>query len=140
MEKRSRLPHGVTFHEDIDLLVWKPVGVVTEPLVERILEFLDHHELLRPRPFNRFTDTSALQAMELNPHYVFQVALYRRLVFADQTPVKSAFCVVKPEIAELIRIHAVLTGSTPLQVAMFEHYQAAASWLDVPLARLQGGA
>ena len=139
MEKRSALPHGVVFHEDIDLLVWKPVGIVTEPLVERILEFLDHHEVNRPRPFNRFTDTSALQAMELNPHYVFQVALYRSLAYADESPVKSAFCVSKPEIAELIRIHAVLTNRSPLQVALFEHYEAAATWLGVPLARLQGG-
>lgn len=140
MEKRFELPHGVVFHEDIDLLVWKPVGIVNEPLVEKILAFLDHHELVHPRPFNRFTDTSALQSMELNPHYIFQVALYRRLALADQSPVKSAFCVIKPEIAELIRIHAVLTNRSPLQVAMFEHYQAAATWLDVPLTRLQTGA
>ena len=127
------------FHEDLNLLVWKPVGIVTEPLVETILEFLDNHELVRPRPFDRFTDTSALQAMELNPHYVFQVALYRRLVFADQPAVKSAFCVNKPEIAEVIRIHAMVTNLSPLQVAVFENYQPAASWLGIPLTRLQGG-
>ena len=140
VEKHFRLPHGVIFHEDIDLLVWKPVGVVTEPLVEKILEFLDHHELSRPRPFNRFTDTTALEAMELNPHYIFQVALYRRMIFAGQPPAKSAFCVVKPEVAEIIRIHAMVINRSPLQVAVFEHYQAAATLLDVPVTRLQGGA
>ena len=140
MKKRSGLPNGVIFHDDIELLVWKPVGIVTEPIVNTILSFLDHHETTHPRPFNRFTDVSAEEAMELNPEYVFQVALYRRMMFADQPPAKSAFYVTKPKIAELIRIHAIVTNRSPLKVAMFEDYQAAATWLGVPLTRLQAGA
>ena len=114
MKKRSGLPNGVIFHEDIDLLVWKPVGIVTEPIVNTILSFLDHHETAHPRPFNRFTDTSAQEAMELNHEYVFQVALYRRMVFADRPPAKSAFYVIKPEIAQLIRREQVRTTSASL--------------------------
>jgi hypothetical protein len=140
VKKRSGLPDGLIFHEDIGLLVWKPVGILTEPIVNTILSFLDHHETINPRQFDRFTDTSALEAMELNPHYVFQVALYRRLVFSDLTPAKSAFCVTRPEVAELIRIHAMATSRSSLKVAMFEDYQAAATWLGVPLKRLQTGA
>ena len=138
-EVKKRLPHGVIFHEDIDLLVWKPVGVLTQSIVNTILEFLDHHELTRPEPFNRFTDTSALDGMELHPNYVFQIALYRRMIFERKPPAKSAFYVTKPEIAQIIRIHAMVTTFSSLQVALFEYYQAAATWLDVPLARLQGG-
>jgi hypothetical protein len=48
--------------------------------------------------------------------------------------------VIKPEIAELIRIHAMVSNRSPLKVAIFEHYQAAATWLGVPLIRLQVGA
>jgi len=140
VKKRSELPNGVIFHEDIDLLVWKPVGIVTEPIVNTILSFLDHHETVHPRPFDRFTDTSAQEAMELNHEYVFQVALYRRMIFADRSEAKSAFYVIKPEIAELIRIHAMVTNRSPLRVGMFAHYQAAATWLGVPLTRLQAGA
>lgn len=139
-EVEKRLPHGVTFHEDIDLLVWKPVGVLTHAIVNTILEFLDHHELSRPEPFNRFTDTSALEAMELHPNYVFQVALYRRMIFEGKPPAKSAFYAIKPEIAEIIRIHAMVTSYSSLQVALFEYYPAAATWLGVPLSRLQTGA
>jgi len=140
MRSCPELPSGVIFHEDIDLLVWKPVGIVTEPIVNTVLAFLDHHEILYPRSFNRFTDTSALEAMELNPQFVFQVALYRRIIFVDGPPAKSAFYVVKPEIAQLIRIHAMVTDRSPLQVAMFEDYQAAATWLEVPLGRLEAEA
>ena len=140
MKDHSGLPSGVIFHEDIDLLVWKPVGIVTEPIVNTILSYLDQHELLHPRPFNRFTDTSALEAMELNRQFILQVALYRRMIFTDQPPAKSAFYVIKPEIAQIIRIHAIVTNLSALQVAIFENDQEAATWLDVPLSRLQAGA
>lgn len=139
MKRRSGLPNGVIFHDDIDLLVWKPVGPVTEPIVNTIIAFLDLHETVHPRPFNRFTDLSVQEAMELNPEYVFQVALYRRKVFANRAPVKSAFYVIKPKIAQLIRIHAVVTARSRLKVAMFEDYRAAATWLGAPLTRLQAG-
>jgi hypothetical protein len=71
VKKRSGLPNGVSFHEDIDLLVWKPGGLVTKPIVNSIVTFLDRHEATHRRPFNRFTDLSAEEAMELNPEYVF---------------------------------------------------------------------
>lgn len=133
----SELPDGVIFHEDIDLLVWRPGGIVTEPILNTILDFLDRHETAQPRPFNRFTDVSTAAGLELNPEYVFQVALYRRMIFADMPRAKSAFYVTKPEIAQLIRIHAIVTGGSTLEVAMFEDYQDAATWLGVSLGRLQ---
>ena len=140
VKKASELPEGVIFHEDINLLVWKPAGIVTEPIVNTIVDFLDCHEAAHPRPFNRFTDVSAEEVMELNPEYVFRVALHRRMMFGDRPPAKSAFYVTKPKVAQLIRIHAIVTGGSPLEVAMFEDYQAAATWLGIPLDRLQTGA
>jgi hypothetical protein len=136
VKKRSRLPAGVVFLDDINLLVWKPVGIITEQIVKPIVSFLDHHEAAHPVPFDRFTDTSFQNAIDLNYEYVVQVALYRRMVFADRAPAKSAFHVVDPDIAKLIRIHAMVTSNSPLQVALFEHYQAAAEWLGVPVRRL----
>jgi len=46
--------------------------------------------------------------------------------------VKSAFFVTKPEIAHFVKIHAVLTDHSPLEVEMFESHEAAAKWLGVP--------
>ena len=138
--KQSELPDGVIFHEDIDLLVWRPVGIVTESVVNTILAYLHRQETAHSRPFDRFTDTSAQEAMELNPEYVFQVALYRRMIFVGRPPAKSAFYVVNPQIAELLRIHANVTNHSPLQVAIFEQYEAAATWLGAPLTRLRPSA
>ena len=36
VKRISELPEGVIFHEDIDLLVGKPEGIVTEPIVNTI--------------------------------------------------------------------------------------------------------
>ena len=136
MPALKSLPPNVQFHDDIDLLVWRPVGTVNEAAVNKILRFLRKHEDAAPRPFDRFTDTSAEEAMELTFKYIFHVALYRRLSYAGRPPVKSAFYVTDPAVARLIRIHAMLTAHSPLQVAMFDDREAAAKWLEVPVERL----
>ena len=136
MPSLKSLPPNVQFNDDIDLLVWRPVGVVNEATVDKILQFLRQHEDAAPRPFDRFTDTSAEEAMDLTFKYIFHVALYRRLSYAGRPAVKSAFYVIDPQVARLIRIHAMLAAHSPLQVAMFEERDAAAEWLEVPVERL----
>lgn len=136
MPDLDSLPPNIQVCEDIDLLIWRPTGVVDEAVVNRILMFLRQREDSALRPFNRFTDTSAQEAVELTFKYVFHIALYRRLSYAGRPPVKSAFYVVNPEIARLVRIHAMLTAHSSLQVAMFEDRAAAAKWLGVPVERL----
>ena len=74
--------------------------------------------------------------MELTFKYIFHVALYRRLSYAGRSPVKSAFYVTDPDVARLVRIHAMLTAHSPLRVAMFDDREAAAQWLEVPVERL----
>ena len=39
-----------------------------------------------------------------------------RLTYAGRPPIKSAFLVTKPEVAHLVRIHAIMTDHSPLQV------------------------
>jgi hypothetical protein len=138
-ESKMEPPPNVQFHEDIHLLVWKPLGVVDEAVVNKILSFLARKESTSGTPFNRFTDTSAQEAVELSFKYVFHVALYRRLTYAGHPPAKSAFYVTKPELAHLVRLHAILTDHSPLQVEMFEEREAAAKWLGVTVESLEMG-
>ena len=63
--------------------------------------------------------------------------IYRRLTYAGRPPIKSAFLVTKPEVAHLVRIHAIMTDHSPLQVKMFEEREAAATWLGVSINSLQ---
>ena len=101
--------------------------------MNKILVFVADQESKLGRPFDRFTDMSALNAVDLSFKYVFHVALYRRLSRAGREVVKSAFLVADAEIAHYIKLHAIMTDHSPLKVAMFEEREAAANWLDVPI-------
>jgi hypothetical protein len=125
------LPAGVECLQDASLLIWRPRGVLDEALVNKILAFVVDQEGKFGRSFNRFTDMAALDAVDLTFKYVFHVALYRRLSRAGRAAVKSAFLVTDPTMARYVKLHALMTDHSPLKVAMFEEYEAAAKWLDV---------
>jgi len=131
-----KLPPDVGFIEDFSLLTWRPRGVLNEAAVNKILTFVVDQESKLGRPFDRFTDMSALDAVDLTFRYVFHVALYRRLSRTGREVVKSAFLVPDPEIGRYIQLHAILTDHSPLKVAMFDEVEAAAKWLGVPVAKL----
>jgi hypothetical protein len=131
-----KLPADVTFIEAVALFIWRPHGVLDEAVVNNILTFVADQESKLGRPFNRFTDMSALNGVDLSFKYVFHVALYRRLSRAGREVVKSAFLVTDPEIAHYIKLHAIMTDHSPLKVAMFKEREAAAKWLGVPVELL----
>jgi hypothetical protein len=131
-----KLPADVTYIEDVSLFIWRPHGVLDEAVVNKILAFVADQENKLGRPFDRFTDMSALNAVDLSFKYVFHVALYRRLSRAGREVVKSAFLVTDPEIGRYIKLHGIMTDHSPLKVAMFEEADAAAKWLGVPVETL----
>ena len=132
-----KLPPDVECIEDASLLIWRPRGVLNEATVNRIRAFLGDREGKVGSPFNRFTDMSALNAVDLNFKYVFHVALFRRLSRIGREVVKSAFLVTDPERARYIKLHAMLTDYSPLKVAIFKERPAAAKWLGVPVELLK---
>lgn len=127
-----KLPPDVECIEDAALFIWRPRGVLNEATVNRIIAFLGDREAKFGSPFNRFTDMSALNAVDLTFKYVFHVALFRRLSRVGREVVKSAFLVTDPERARYIKLHAMLTDYSPLKVAIFKEHAAAAKWLGVP--------
>jgi hypothetical protein len=129
------LPADVEYVEDADLLIWRPRGVLDEAVVNKILAFVADQEGKFGRVFNRFTDLSALDAVDLNFNYVFHIALYRRLSYAGGK-VKSAFYVSSSDAAHYAKLHALLTNHSPLHVSIFTELEAAAKWLDVPIETL----
>ena len=132
-----KLPPDFHFHEDIPLLVWKPLGEITEAVVNRAISFLADMEAKVGKPFNRFTDTTAQGAVELSFQYIFHVALYRRLSYVGRPPVKSAFLATDPKVIRIVKIHALMTSHSPLHVALFENSEAAALWLGAPINALE---
>lgn len=132
-----KLPPNVTFDEELGLCVWRPRLILNETVVNRIIAFLGAKEAMSNKPFSRFSDTLAVDAIDLNFRYVFHVALFRRLSYSGRPPVKSGILVRSEALARYSKMHALLTRGSPLQVKIFEEREAAAKWLGVPLGSIE---
>jgi hypothetical protein len=118
-------------------MIYRPRGILSEDKVATILEFLEQAENKAVRPFNRFTDLSKLDALDLDFKTMIRVSLHRRLFYAQFPPIKSAFYVTSPAAARVVKVHVILTDHSPLVVKMFKELIAAAKWLDVALNTLE---
>src|SRR5438128_12479250 len=129
-------PAEVEFLEEARLLIWRPRGILDEAAVNIVLVDLLRRETMAAKPFNRFSDLSLVESFHLTFKYVFHVALHWRLSYVGREQIKSAFYVTHPEAAHLVKIHALMTDHSPLNVEMFEEREAAAKWLGVPVELL----
>jgi len=133
----TELPADVEYVEDASLIIWRPRGMLNEAEVNKVLVDLIRRETTAEKPFNRFSDLSLVESFPLTFKYVFHVALHRRLSYVGRERIKSAFYVTNPEAVRVIKIHALLTDLSPLEVEMFETREAAAKWLGVPVGSLR---
>lgn len=131
-----KLPPDVQFHEEVRLMVWKPHGVLNEAALKQIRALIGDLEAISDEPFNRFTDSDALEAIDLNFRYVFDFSLFRRLSYAGRPPVKSAILVSSLALAHYSNLHEMLTRGSSIKVRIFEEREAAAKWLGVPVELL----
>ena len=131
-----KLPPDIEFHDDIRLLIYRPVGVIDEAAVKRIVSVLEDLEEKLQKPFDRFADTLGADEVELNFKYVIQVSLCRRLAYAGHPAVKSAILATDSTMIHYGRLHALLTQGSPINVRVFKDRQEAADWLNVPIERL----
>jgi hypothetical protein len=135
-----KLPSAdVWFHEEVRLLVWRPRGVLNESAIERIVSLIGDLEAKSDSPFNRFTDASAVETIDLNFKYVFHTALFRRLSYAGRSPVKSAILVPSIAHAHYSKMHEMLTRHSSIDVRIFEERDPAAKWLGVAVEFLNFG-
>jgi hypothetical protein len=126
-----KLPPNVFFRPDLWLMIFRPQGILNEKKVNTIVAFLEEEEERTRHPFNRFSDLSKLDAIDLEFRYVFRVSLHRRLSYASRPPVKSAFYVPNKATAQVVKVHALVTDLSPLQVELFSEIAKAAEWLGV---------
>ena len=123
------LPPDIEFLEDVRLFIYRPRGLLDEASVSRAVKILTDLEAMLKEPFNRFSDTSAIDGLELNYQYVIQVSLYRVLSYADRPPVKSAILATDATMIHYARLHALLTQGSPINVRIFQDREEAAKWL-----------
>jgi hypothetical protein len=130
------LPADIEFHEDIRLVIYRPSGLMDQASVSRAVSVLADHEAKLKEPFNRFSDTSAIDRVELDYQYVIQISLYRVLTYANRPPVKSAILATDSTIGHYFQLHAIITEDSPINVRIFRKREDAAKWLGVPPERL----
>ena len=130
------LPPDVEFHEDVCLLIHRPRGLLNRAALNKIISLLGELEFTLKKPFNRFLDTVAADAVDLNLEYVRRVSLYRRRVYGNRPAIKTAILATDSAMADYGRLHASLTQGSPINVRVFQDRKEAAQWLGVPLELL----
>jgi len=131
-----KLLPDVEFHDDINLLLYRPHGVLNEQSVNRIVSIIQDIEAKLQKPFNRFFDTLGHDEVELNFRYIIQISLHRVLSYFDRPPVKSAILATDLTIIHYCQLHAMITEDSPITVRIFQDREEAAQWLGVPLQQL----
>ena len=104
--------------------------------VNRIITVIGELETTLKEPFNRFSDTVAADAVDLNFEYIIEVSLYRRAFYGKRPPIKSAILATDATLIHYGKVHALLTEGSPIKVCVFQDRKEAAQWLGVPLERL----
>ena len=133
---KIQLPPYVEFYEDIHLFVYRPIGLMSEESVNKIVSVIEDLEAKVQEPFNRFFDTLGHDEVELNFKHVIQISLHRRLSYAGRPPIKSAILATDSTIIHYAKLHAVLTQGSPINVRIFKDRNQAAQWLGVRIERL----
>jgi len=131
-----KLPPDVEFYEDIRLIVWRPRGLVNKAAVNKIITVLGELETALKEPFNRFSDTVAADAVDLNFEYIIHVSLYRRSFYGKRPPIKSAILATDATLIHYGKVHALLTRGSAINVRVFQDREEVAQWLNVPIERL----
>jgi len=130
------LPPDVEFHEDIYLLIHRPRGVLNKAAVNKIVSLIGELEFTLKKPFNRFLDTVAADAVDLSLEFIRRVSLYRRRFYGNRPAIKTAILATDSTMADYGRLHASLTEGSPINVRVFQDRKKAAQWLGVPVERL----
>ena len=130
------LPSDAEFYEDHHLLVWRPRGLLNKAAVDGIITILGELEAALDEPFNRFSDTLAADAVDLNFEYIIQVSLYRRRVYANRPPIKSAILATDSTLIHYGKVHALLTQGSSIKARVFQDRREAAQWLGAPIELL----
>ena len=126
----------VTFYKDVHLFLYRPLGLVNEASVNRVIAILEELEFSLKEPFNRLSDTVGADAIDLNFEYIIRVSLYRREVYRGGLPIKSAILATDSTLIHYGKVHALLTQGSPINVHVFQDRKETAEWLGVPFELL----
>src|SRR5438034_11774884 len=85
-------PSEVEFLEEAHLLIWRPRGILDEAAVNKVLVDLLRREAMAAKPFNRFSDLSAVESFHLTFRYIFHVAPHSPFLCRARTDKVRVLC------------------------------------------------
>jgi hypothetical protein len=134
---KMKLLPWIGFHRDLRVMIFRPRGILSPQLIQDGIGVLEKAEEEFPEPFNRFTDFSKLDAVDLDDSFILEISLHRRQAYGKHPPGKSAFYVTSAATERFVRTLAQVTDDSPTQVKMFKDVAEAAKWLEVAVEDLE---
>jgi hypothetical protein len=131
--KSKRLP-GPPFlrhYAELQLIAWRPEGVLDDGMLDQITEWLLDIERETPQ-FKRFIDLSRLTAIAVRTSHIFEIARRRAEEFAGPDAVQTALFCDEWIGFGIARFYESLMENTLIRAKAFRDRRDAAEWLEVP--------
>jgi hypothetical protein len=125
------LPPDIEFHEGIGLLAHRPRGLLNSAALNKIISVVGELEFTSKKPFTRFPDAVAGDAVDLNLECIRRVSLYRRRFYGNRPVIKTVIPATDASMADFGQLPASLTQGSPIQVGVFQARKEPAPWLGV---------
>lgn len=117
------------YYPEWNLVTWHPRGVLDDEMADKVVTLLEWEEGAEEMPFDRFTDFSGLERIQLKIGHMFQIAAHRSLAFES---VKSSFYATTVVGLGIARMYEALMKEAYIEVRAFGDRAMAADWLGVP--------
>jgi hypothetical protein len=104
------------FKEDLQLLVCKPKGRVTDDLMKDTITCQACYQQINAQRFNRFHDFRDVTGVDLHFDDMVNIAARERENHKDLPPVKACFLVSNPVVFGTLRIYQTLAEEAGVEV------------------------
>ena len=113
------------------LMVGRPKGILNASAAIEIVEFVEIKEIEFETGFDRFTDLTQLDSINLSAADLSELANRRRTFNPNDIRVKSAFLATHSLSYGIARMYEQLLNSPRIEVHVFSELEEAAAWLLV---------
>jgi hypothetical protein len=132
-----KCPYGYgEFKEDLQLLVCKPKGHVTNELMYDTVTCQGCHQQIDALKFNRFHDFREVTGIDLHFAAIVELANKEREKRNGLPRVKACFLVSNPVVFGTLRIYETLAEDAGVEVHVSYHMAELARVLDVEQSKL----
>ncbi len=123
--------------KDETLLVGRIRGTLDLRTATKLIELVEIKEEELEHGFDRVCDLTGLDRIQLSEEEVEALATRRRIHNPNLVRVKSAFIAKEPLARNIASMYQALIASDRITVGVFDTYEAAAAWLNVPPEKLK---